>query len=79
MVDNIIEHYRGDPRRIYISGLSYGGFGVWYMTSKYPERFAAANPIVGFPHPDLVASIAEQQVPVWCFAGGRDPVGRVLL
>jgi predicted peptidase len=74
MVDRIIEKYRGDPRRIYLSGLSYGGFGVWYMASKYPERFAAANPIVGFAHPDLIDSIAEHQVPIWCFAGGRDPV-----
>lgn len=77
MVDNVIGKYRGDPNRVYISGLSYGGFGVWYMASKYPERFAAANPIVGYAHPDLVDSIAEHQVPIWCFAGGRDPVIQV--
>jgi predicted peptidase len=74
MVDKIIEKYRGDPQRIYLTGLSYGGFGVWWMASKYPERFAAANPVVGYPHPDLVDSIASAGIPIWCFAGGRDPV-----
>lgn len=73
MVDTVIAKFRGDPNRVYLSGLSYGGFGVWYMASKYPERFAAANPVVGYPHPDLVDSIAEHRVPIWCFAGGRDP------
>lgn len=72
MVDRIIEKYRGDPKRVYLSGLSYGGFGAWYLASKYPERFAAVNPIVGWAHPELVDTIAEHQLPVWCFAGGRD-------
>lgn len=72
MVDNIIDNYRGDPTRVYITGLSYGGFGAWYMASKYPERFAALNPIVAYAHPDLAYSIAEHQLPVWCFSGGRD-------
>ena len=74
MVDTIIEKYRGDPQRVYLTGLSNGGFGVWWMASKYPERFAAANPIVGYAHPDLIDSIADAEIPVWCFAGGRDLV-----
>ena len=74
MVDTVIEKYRGDSNRVYLTGLSYGGFGVWWMASRYPERFAAANPIVGFAHPDLIEPIAEAGIPVWCFAGGRDPV-----
>lgn len=73
MVDTAIDKYRGDPQRIYLTGISYGGFGVWWMASKYPERFAAANPIVGYAHPDLIDSIALAEIPVWCFAGGRDP------
>lgn len=73
MVDTVTEKYRGDADRVYLTGISYGGFGVWYMASKYPQRFAAANPIVGFAHLDLVDSIAKHRMPVWCFAGGRDP------
>ena len=74
MVDNVVENYRGDSKRVYLTGLSYGGFGVWWMASKYPERFAAINPIVGYAHPDLIDSIAAAGVPVWCHAGGRDHV-----
>jgi predicted peptidase len=77
MVDTIVAKYRGDARRIYLTGLSYGGDGVWWMASKYPDRFAAANPIAGYPHPDLIGSIADANIPVWCFAGGRDPVAPV--
>ena len=77
MVDTAIAKYRGDRARVYISGLSDGGFGTWYMAARYPERFAAANPIVAYPHPEFVAPIAEHQIPVWCFAGGRDPAVKV--
>ena len=77
MVDTAIAKYRGDPARVYISGLSYGGFGTWYMAARYPERFAAANPIVAYPHPEFAGPIAGHQIPVWCFAGGRDPVVKV--
>lgn len=74
MLDTVIEKYRGNPQRTYLTGISYGGFGVWWMASMYPDRFAAANPIVGYAHPDLVDAIAEAEMPVWCFAGGRDNV-----
>jgi len=77
MVERVMDKYKGDPKRVYLTGLSYGGFGAWYMASKYPDVFAAVNPIVGFAHPDLIDSIAEKQMPVWCFAGGRDPVVQV--
>ncbi|ETN93990.1 carboxylesterase family protein [Zhouia amylolytica] len=72
MLDHVQENYRTDNNRIYLSGLSYGGFGTWYLASNYPERFAAIAPIVGWGHPDLMPSIAQEQLPVWCFAGGRD-------
>ena len=77
MVDTIIEKYRGDSGRVYVTGLSDGGLGAWWMASKYPKRFAAANPIVGFAHPDWIDSIATADIPVWCFAGGRDQVAPV--
>ncbi|OGU46240.1 MAG: peptidase [Ignavibacteria bacterium GWB2_36_8] len=64
--------YNADKNRIYLSGLSYGGFGTWYMASKHPELFAAINPIVGWGHPSLMEPIAKYKIPVWTFAGGRD-------
>lgn len=72
MLDNVQAKYRVNVNKTYLSGLSYGGFGTWYMASKYPERFAAIAPVVGWGHPSLMASIAEHQLPVWQFAGGRD-------
>lgn len=74
ILDMVKRDFRVDESRIYISGLSYGGFGTWYMASAYPDLFAAANPIVGWGDPDLMAPIAQSQIPIWCFAGGRDPV-----
>jgi predicted peptidase len=72
MIDKTIKDYNADVNRVYLSGLSYGGAGTWYIASKNPERFAAISPIVGWGHPDLMDSIANHKIPVWAFAGGRD-------
>ena len=72
IINRVQQQYRTDLTRLYLTGLSYGGFGTWYMASKHPELFAAAVPVVGWGHPDLMAPIAEANLPVWAFAGGRD-------
>ena len=72
MLDNVQAKYRTNVNKTYISGLSYGGFGTWYLASKYPKRFAAIAPVVGWGHPSLMAPIAKHKLPVWQFAGGRD-------
>jgi len=72
MLDSVQKNYRVKVNQAYLSGLSYGGFGTWYMASKYPERFAAIAPVVGWGHPSLMPPIAEQKLPIWLFAGGRD-------
>lgn len=77
MLDRTIEVYHTDEKRVYLSGLSYGGFGTWYLAGKNPKRFAAINPIVGWGHPSLMDSIAKYKVPIWAFAGGRDNVIQV--
>ena len=73
MVDATLRDFKGDPRRVYLTGLSYGGFGTWFFGAKYPEKFAAIAPIVGFGYPAQAAAIAKGKLPIWCFAGGRDP------
>jgi predicted peptidase len=73
MVEKVLHDFHGDPNRIYLTGLSYGGFGAWYLANKHPQMWAAIAPIVGWGHPDLMEPIAQQQIPVWAFAGGRDP------
>lgn len=72
MLDSVQGKYRVNVNKTYLSGLSYGGFGTWYMASKYPEKFAAIAPVVGWGHPSLMTPIAEYKLPVWAFAGGRD-------
>lgn len=72
ILGHVTTNYRTDSHRLYLSGLSYGGYGTWFMASKHPTRFAAISPVVGWGHPDLMAPIAEYKIPVWAFAGGRD-------
>ena len=74
MVDNTLRDFRGDSRRVYLTGLSYGGFGSWYLAAQHPEKFAAVAPVVGYGHPSHADPIARAKLPVWCFSGGRDPV-----
>ena len=59
------KEFKGDPRRSYLTGLSMGGYGSWYLASKYPGKFAAVVAICGgiVPpehlrqmHPDMVTS-----------------------
>lgn len=73
ILDQVPTLYRIDADRIYLTGISYGGFGTWYLASRHPERFAAIAPVVGWGHPDLMPPLAEPPMPVWVFAGGRDP------
>ena len=77
ILDQALELYRVDPDRVYLTGLSYGGFGTWFLASRHPRRFAAIAPVAGWGHPRRIAPLAEARVPVWAFAGGRDPVVRV--
>ena len=74
MVDRTVREFGGDARRVYLTGLSYGGFGAWDLAAKHPEKFAALAPVVGYGHPNHAASIAKAKLPVWCFSGGRDPI-----
>jgi predicted peptidase len=72
MVDQVLGEYRTDPDRVYLTGLSYGGYGAWYLAGTYPERWAAVSPICGDANLTLAHKLAEAQVPLWIFHGGRD-------
>lgn len=72
LVDEIAEKYRVDPKRIYLTGLSMGGFGTWSIASTYPNRFAAIVPICGGGQPYLAANL--KGIPIWAFHGAKDPV-----
>ncbi|MEZ5366900.1 MAG: prolyl oligopeptidase family serine peptidase [Bryobacterales bacterium] len=74
MVDAALTDYRGDPDRVYLTGLSYGGYGTWSMASMHPDRWAAVAPVCGTIDPAKVKPIADAKLPIWIFEGGRDPV-----
>lgn len=61
-----------DPKRVYVTGLSMGGFGTWDLVSRFPRKFAAAVPICGGADEAQAPAIAK--VPVWVFHGGADDV-----
>lgn len=73
MIDHAVDQFRGDARRVTVTGLSRGGFGTWHFAARHPEKIAALVPVVGFGHPDLAEPIAKAKLPLWQFAGGRDP------
>lgn len=59
-----------DSTRIYITGLSMGGYGTWYLLTKYPDKFAAAIPICGGGDAQQVEKF--KHVPIWNFHGAKD-------
>ena len=59
-----------DPARIYLTGLSMGGFGTWDLSARQPDRFAAILPICGGGDERVAARIAT--LPIWCFHGDAD-------
>ena len=73
MLGNVLAHFKGDSDRVYLTGLSTGGFGTWYLAGKHPGQFAAIAPVSAFCHPDLAPPIAKARLPLWVFTGGRDP------
>lgn len=74
MVDKVLNDFRGDAQRVYLTGLSYGGFGTFDMAAKYPERWAAIAAIVGTGKLADAKKIAEARIPTWLFGGGKDTV-----
>jgi poly(3-hydroxybutyrate) depolymerase len=60
-----------DPHRVYVMGLSMGGFGTWDIIARKPEWFAAAVPICGGADDSTAPRIAR--LPIWVFHGDKDP------
>ena len=73
LVDEITNKYEVDTSRIYLTGLSMGGFGTWSLASMNPERYAAIAPICGGGEPGRAAR-ALKNMPVWVFHGAKDTV-----
>lgn len=72
LVDHTIERHGIDTKRIYVTGLSAGGYCTWVLAGEYPERFAAIAPVCA-PHA-LIDPVRIRHTPVWCFHGAMDDV-----
>ncbi len=70
LLDSLIKKLNIDPNRIYITGLSMGGFGVWDAISRWPDKFAAAVPVCGGG--DTAKAAVIKNIPVWAFHGDND-------
>lgn len=72
MLEKLKHKYRIDPTRIYLTGLSMGGFGTWAWACSYPNQFAAIAPVCGGG--DVQFARELKNTPVWAFHGDADPV-----
>lgn len=70
LLDEVCAKTSADPDRIYLTGLSMGGFGTWSLITQYPERFAAIAPICGAGDPEDVERV--KNIPTWIFHGSKD-------
>jgi len=73
----ITSKYRVDSNKVYLTGVSLGGSGTWYLAIKYPEKFAAIAPMSGFTrHIDYIMENTDKliDIPIWAFHGKKDKV-----
>jgi predicted peptidase len=73
IVDMLQQEYRGiDSHRLYVTGLSMGGYGTWEAIERWPGYFAAAVPLAGAGDPSKAALLVH--TPTWAFHGAKDTV-----
>lgn len=72
LVDSLIKVYPIDPDRLYIYGISMGGFGAFSVLAKEPGKFAAAYAVCGGS--DVKAAPKLLQTPLWIFHGSVDDI-----
>lgn len=76
LLEHIIKTHHVDTRRIYITGLSMGGYGTYEMLTRYPDLFAAGVPIcggIGSMTARMNLAVLKD-IPLWIFHGERDDV-----
>ncbi|MCC9603323.1 prolyl oligopeptidase family serine peptidase [Stieleria sp. JC731] len=72
LLDQVIRDHNVDESRVYVTGLSMGGFGTWALAAYSPERFAAIAPICGGS--ELFRARNLKELPIWVFHGAKDSV-----
>jgi predicted peptidase len=70
LLDHLEKSFPIDTDRIYLTGLSMGGYGSWRLATAYPERFAAVVPVCGAGNPGDAGRL--KNLPIWVFHGTED-------
>ena len=71
IMNEVIKTEPVDTNRIYLTGLSMGGYGTWDLAERMPEKFAAVVPICGGGDDTKADRLVN--IPLWCWHGGADP------
>jgi predicted peptidase len=71
ILDATARQYNVDPARVYLTGLSTGGYGTWAIGAKYANRFAAIAPMCAYSGVDYADKLTR--MPVWAFHNSGDP------
>jgi predicted peptidase len=77
LLDDVLKKYRINKDRVYLTGLSLGGYGSWTLAAAHPDRFAAVVPICGGGDPKDAERL--KSLPIWVFHGDKDgavPIAR---
>ena len=69
--EQLIKEFDAAPDRIYLTGLSMGGYGTWYTAMARPDLFAAIVPVCGG---GMAWNASVLKMPIWAFHGSCDPV-----
>lgn len=69
-LESVEKEFNVDLSRVYVTGLSMGGFATWDALARYPDRFAAGVPIAGVAN--VNASDTISRTPIWAFHGDAD-------
>jgi predicted peptidase len=70
LIEKTMKDYPIDPERVYVTGLSMGGYGTWDLMARRPKLIAAAIPVCGGADEHTAEKI--QHIPVWVFHGDQD-------
>lgn len=70
-VVQLIKEYNVDEDRVYLTGLSMGGYGTWFTSMARPDLFAAIAPVCGG---GMAWNASVLKMPVWAFHGVEDAV-----
>ena len=72
LLDKVIADYSVDENRLYVTGMSMGGFGTWDIISRNPNKFAAAIPVCGGVDESYLGALIG--FPIWTFHNDGDTI-----